>query len=169
MNCPARFAYTVPTFLGGVSEWLKEPVLKTGVPQGTGGSNPSPSATAHIGPDPDTLRQAVITAIKISVSALVFLVPGHVPVHDDCFAISVIAPNEVGAIFLVVELNSCLRVRERAAADVEGSAYAAAIDDEVSSVLRKTATGHLEQSGAAVLPDVEHPQIGNHLPGSLDR
>ncbi len=30
--------------LGGVSEWFKEAVLKTVVPQGTGGSNPSSSA-----------------------------------------------------------------------------------------------------------------------------
>ncbi len=29
---------------GGVAEWLKAPVLKTGSPQGLGGSNPSPSA-----------------------------------------------------------------------------------------------------------------------------
>ena len=29
---------------GGMAEWFKAPVLKTGVPQGTGGSNPSPSA-----------------------------------------------------------------------------------------------------------------------------
>lgn len=31
--------------LGGVSEWFKEAVLKTVVPQGTGGSNPSSSAS----------------------------------------------------------------------------------------------------------------------------
>ncbi len=31
-------------FSGGVSEWFKEAVLKTVVPQGTGGSNPSSSA-----------------------------------------------------------------------------------------------------------------------------
>ncbi len=36
---------------GGVAERLKAPVLKTGIPQGIGGSNPSPSAT-H-GPRPD--------------------------------------------------------------------------------------------------------------------
>lgn len=30
--------------LGGVAEWTIAPVLKTGVPRGTGGSNPSPSA-----------------------------------------------------------------------------------------------------------------------------
>jgi hypothetical protein len=29
---------------GGVAERLKAPVLKTGIPQGIGGSNPSPSA-----------------------------------------------------------------------------------------------------------------------------
>ena len=30
---------------GGVAEWTKAAVLKTAVPQGTGGSNPSPSAS----------------------------------------------------------------------------------------------------------------------------
>ena len=30
---------------GGVSEWPKEPVLKTGVVQATVGSNPTPSAS----------------------------------------------------------------------------------------------------------------------------
>ena len=30
---------------GGVSEWPKEPVLKTGVVKATVGSNPTPSAT----------------------------------------------------------------------------------------------------------------------------
>ena len=29
---------------GGVTEWSNVPVLKTGVPQGTGGSNPPPPA-----------------------------------------------------------------------------------------------------------------------------
>ena len=29
---------------GGMAEWFKAPVLKTGVPKGTGGSTPSPSA-----------------------------------------------------------------------------------------------------------------------------
>jgi hypothetical protein len=29
---------------GGVAEWLIAPVLKTGMPQGIEGSNPSPSA-----------------------------------------------------------------------------------------------------------------------------
>ena len=29
---------------GGMAEWLIAPVLKTGGPQGLGGSNPSPSA-----------------------------------------------------------------------------------------------------------------------------
>ena len=29
---------------GGVTEWSNVPVLKTGVPKGTGGSNPSASA-----------------------------------------------------------------------------------------------------------------------------
>ena len=33
--------------LGGVSERFKEAVLKTVVPQGTGGSNPSSSAKFH--------------------------------------------------------------------------------------------------------------------------
>ncbi len=31
--------------VGGVSEWFKEAVLKTVVPKGTVGSNPTPSAT----------------------------------------------------------------------------------------------------------------------------
>ncbi len=30
--------------IGRVAEWSNAPVLKTGVPQGTGGSNPSPTA-----------------------------------------------------------------------------------------------------------------------------
>ncbi len=29
---------------GGVAEWLKAPVLKTGIPKGNVGSNPTPSA-----------------------------------------------------------------------------------------------------------------------------
>ena len=33
-----------PLFKGGVAEWSNAPVLKTDVPQGTGGSNPSTSA-----------------------------------------------------------------------------------------------------------------------------
>jgi hypothetical protein len=33
---------------GGVAEWFMAPVLKTGVPKGTGGSNPSPSAIRRI-------------------------------------------------------------------------------------------------------------------------
>ncbi len=35
---------------GGVTEWLKVAVLKTAVPKGTGGSNPSSSVkeTAHL-------------------------------------------------------------------------------------------------------------------------
>ncbi len=32
-------------YSGGVAEWTKAAVLKTAVPQGTGGSNPSPSAS----------------------------------------------------------------------------------------------------------------------------
>ena len=31
---------------GGVAEWSKAPVLKTGSPQGLGGSNPSPSVVS---------------------------------------------------------------------------------------------------------------------------
>ena len=34
---------------GGVTEWLKVAVLKTAVPKGTGGSNPSPSAIFDFG------------------------------------------------------------------------------------------------------------------------
>src|SRR5262245_660282 len=34
---------------GGVAERLKAPVLKTGIPQGIGGSNPSPSAMTSEG------------------------------------------------------------------------------------------------------------------------
>lgn len=35
---------------GGVAEWFKAAVLKTAVPQGTGGSNPSsPATTARVG------------------------------------------------------------------------------------------------------------------------
>ncbi len=33
-----------PDGVGGMAEWPIAPVLKTGVPKGTGGSNPSPSA-----------------------------------------------------------------------------------------------------------------------------
>ena len=33
--------------VGGMAEWLIAPVLKTGVPQGIGGSNPSPSAISE--------------------------------------------------------------------------------------------------------------------------
>ncbi len=29
---------------GGMAEWSKAPVLKTGIPQGIGGSNPPPTA-----------------------------------------------------------------------------------------------------------------------------
>ena len=32
---------------GGVADWIKAAVLKTAVPHGTGGSNPSPSATGR--------------------------------------------------------------------------------------------------------------------------
>jgi hypothetical protein len=32
---------------GGMSEWFKEAVLKTVVPKGTVGSNPTPSAMVH--------------------------------------------------------------------------------------------------------------------------
>ncbi len=39
-----RFKPLSEMFSGGVSEWFKEAVLKTVVPQGTGGSNPSSSA-----------------------------------------------------------------------------------------------------------------------------
>ncbi len=43
---------------GRVAEWSNAPVLKTGVPQGTGGSNPSPTAwqmfdsCPHVVPEP---------------------------------------------------------------------------------------------------------------------
>ena len=33
--------------IGGMSEWFKEAVLKTVVPRGTVGSNPTPSATVQ--------------------------------------------------------------------------------------------------------------------------
>ena len=45
--------------LGGVAEWSNAPVLKTGVPQGTGGSNPSPSAMLH-----NTLLISMLLNIK---------------------------------------------------------------------------------------------------------
>ena len=38
------FSTFVVRFQGELSEWLKEPASKTGVPQGTGGSNPSLTA-----------------------------------------------------------------------------------------------------------------------------
>ena len=38
------FQYAIDERKGGMSEWLKEAVLKTVVSQGTVGSNPTPSA-----------------------------------------------------------------------------------------------------------------------------
>ena len=37
-------AFTYSQYQGGVAEWFKAPVLKTGFPQGNVGSNPTPSA-----------------------------------------------------------------------------------------------------------------------------
>ena len=42
--------------LGGVSEWFKVPLLKSGVGQPTVGSNPTPSATAGDEAEVEVLR-----------------------------------------------------------------------------------------------------------------
>ena len=42
-----RFESVILHKFGSVAEWSNAPVLKTGVPQGTGGSNPSASANSN--------------------------------------------------------------------------------------------------------------------------
>ena len=44
MSCQIRESIESSAHRGGVAEWSNAPVLKTGVPQGTVGSNPTPSA-----------------------------------------------------------------------------------------------------------------------------
>jgi putative holliday junction resolvase len=51
--------------IGGVAEWSNAPVLKTGVPQGTEGSNPSPTALMrYLGIDYGTKRIGVAVSDK---------------------------------------------------------------------------------------------------------
>ena len=47
-NHPTIAYVLLPRLVGAVSEWSKEAVLKTAVPQGTEGSNPSCSARAKL-------------------------------------------------------------------------------------------------------------------------
>ncbi len=51
--------------LGGVAEWSIAPVLKTGDPQGSVGSNPTPSASLPRMPDPSSLPQRLTIRSKV--------------------------------------------------------------------------------------------------------
>ena len=45
----AKFCEKVDCNWGGMAEWFKAAVLKTASPKGDVGSNPTPSATNHVG------------------------------------------------------------------------------------------------------------------------
>ena len=55
------FRNTIPiiwrSYFGGVAEWSNAPVLKTGEPQGSGGSNPSPSAISLYFPEESSVNR----------------------------------------------------------------------------------------------------------------
>ena len=58
--------------LGGLTEWTKVPVLKTGVPQGTGGSNPSPSAISYRTVNPKEAHGYVRAISKLMFTGALF-------------------------------------------------------------------------------------------------
>ncbi len=59
-----RISKTTPPINGGMAEWSIAAVLKTAVPQGTGGSNPSPSASTRL--RLDFLRATARVAVRLS-------------------------------------------------------------------------------------------------------
>ena len=62
MLTESRVALPKTADRGGVAEWLKAPVLKTGFPKGNVGSNPTPSATQS--PDHIEIHVAGACAVR---------------------------------------------------------------------------------------------------------